>query len=1011
MPEQDNQIPEPISNARYALENLRAGAETIPTTLEKRIYAMAIRLDQTGQNISPENLQWHIMQGEEHIKNIGRTITDAEKKQKLTPAQRYKQIIETKTAKAPEPDLSQIKWTYEQAKVCIENKRYKELIICKSLIKGQCYDIIEALHNEGIIKTDTVPNSLLFAAIETDDVPTLRFIQKTNGNIFSENDISYSHAAQEGSLECLKYLLDQRAPTNNEDGTPSITDLCACAAYYSDHLHLYTYLNNNYDISEDMNIHIGLRALEKGHQDFAINAMDYLQRGDIGNQMLMGICSQHGNLELFKAIQDHFNLPAFTVFDEEEQKYPMETFIPFIIGNGHVDMARHVMKDAPELSLSTWEGALTLVSLTGKIDGMRYLVEDLNVLEKLDASEVEYNIYCAGKLQHWDATAYLSTQYLQHYQKTPNELDAEIPPLIEKWQKLLHMPPPAGLLNAIPEGLKTSTYNALQDVLSAEIDQNTNSKNEDDNDPADDDETEIDPIENMANHVFSFQMGIYKLARLFGTANRALDYLEKWGDFEKPKPFNNLADQLNIPLTENFNAKAWGDAVLKYGPEMGKLATYADTLPHPPSMTKSRRTLAAKILSRGAENPDFAAICIDLKVPEKEFNHSLDIWSELNRQGFPQKSLPDITIDGDTFDKPGTKFYLMKSDDMRGFILGHYLDCCQHVGHENGGMPTLHGMSSENGGFYCIEDENEKIIGAIWAWRGENGELVFDSLEHLKGHMNKEKWHKLLTEFTEKLESAPSDISNFLVAVDNNEKLAKGLYKEIGITATPKDYAKNHYRDSHRQYHVWTNKPEQLVIYDSAGEDDENEAFKNLVKRLFPDAIYAYEDDKAPPKDETPDKEQLNRTFFAYKNDDLIGFASIRHMESHEQKSGFYLEFLGVDPDKTRSMARYQVVAKLLEAIEIAITNSPRADKTVHFLTHADNFTVQKGVSTVGFEYYGREENFFVDGKAALAYAIDLSQNSLIHNIKKKRSHQMETVTIPATSPPQPAVQIWDPAP
>lgn len=356
----------------------------------------------------------------------------------------------------------------------------------------------------------------------------------------------------------------------------------------------------------------------------------------------------------------------------------------------------------------------------------------------------------------------------------------------------------------------------------------------------------------------------------------------------------------------------------------------------------------------------------------------------------------------------------MKNDDIRGFILGRYMNSCQYVSHKNGGMPTLHGMSSEHGGFYCIEDKNKDIIGTTWAWRGTNGELVFDSLEHRQGDMNKEKWEKLLTAFTAELERTPSDISDFLVAVENHEKLAPGTYKETALPATPKDYAENHYRDSYRQFHVWTASPEKIRVHENVQKKEDLEAMHTLMQRLFPDSIYAHENaEQIQPEDKTPKTERLHKMLLAYKNDIPVGFADIRHMASHEEQNGFYLEFIGIDSEKTNSIARHLVVAKLLEAVEFTVNNAARTDKTVHLLTHEDNWTVQKGMHALGFEYCGRQENYFNDGKAALAYAIDLTHHSIANTIKAKRSR---AEALPAPDPanaiaiPAPVVQIWEPA-
>ena len=1011
MPEQDKTIPQPISNARHVLENLRADGKNIPAALEKRINAMAMRLDQSGQDTSPETLQWHITQGEEHIKNIGRP--DASNKAKsLSPLERYKAIVTNKTQKQPEPDLSHIEWNYERALDYYQdiNGPHEPWHVCKSLIKQQRYDLIEELHEQGIIQTDKTPSMLLYAALNVDDVRTLRFIHQKSNNIYEQAGYAFYNATENGSLNCLKYLLEHYKKEEQEDDF-SATDMCAYIALENNHYEIYTYMNDNHAVRDDMNRHIAVQAIEKGRTDFAIAAIEYCNANEQTIQLFMGAAAQKNDIELYKTIQSHFNVPAFSTLNDREE-YPLQQFIPVVIGNGHVDMARLIMAEAPELPSRIYNGAFDVACLTGKMDGIRYLVEELDIFDKVDKDDIAYFKDRSAAMEYWDVHDYLTDNYNVRYPETAEPaLPDEITDLIRHWDNTVHLSPPPGLTEYTTLGLKSSTYETLREILSYEIDNALHTEVTND----EDDEENPNPMMQMINKKHDSNLAVYKLTRLFGTPNRALDFMEKWGDFKQPTPLKKLAEQIHIPLTKSFNAKAWGDAVLKHGPEMGKLGAYAYNLPTPPNLNGSRKDIAGQLLLKGHENLDFASTCIELNVPENQFNLSLNIWSELKAQGFPEKNLPDITIDGKDFDKPGAKFYLMDNDDIRGFILGHYLDCCQYITQKSGGMPTLHGMSSTEGGFYCIEDENEKIIGAIWAWRGENDELVFDSLEHLKGHMDKAKWQKLLTAFTTELENNPSDISDFMVAVDKYEKLEKGCYKEAGITAIPKDYAKDHYRDSHRQFHVWTAKPQKLMIYEAKGHEDEARHLEELTQRLFPDNIYAYENEDTPatPVDETPEAEQLNKTFIACKNGDLLGFANVRNMESHEEKGGYYLEFVGVDPEKTKSMARHQVVAKLLEAVECTVQDAPRKDKTLHFLTHEDNVTVQRGVAAIGFEYNGREESYFNDGKAALAYSVDLAKHSLIHNIKAKRSHSAEPPAIlPANenSSPEPVVQIWEPA-
>ena len=176
-------------------------------------------------------------------------------------------------------------------------------------------------------------------------------------------------------------------------------------------------------------------------------------------------------------------------------------------------------------------------------------------------------------------------------------------------------------------------------------------------------------------------------------------------------------------------------------------------------------------------------------------------YGDLNGAKEPS-NLSDITIDGALFDKPKYNFKKLKDGDLRGLMLGELTDCCQHLG-DNGAECAQHGFLSPHGAFYVVaEKETDQIVAQSWAWQGKNGEVVFDSLESLKGHMDTAKWSALLENLAGEFQKN-ADIPAFLVGTDGDtpEDLPYGTAPKKQL-AEPIDY--DGYRDS---------KEGQYVVY------------------------------------------------------------------------------------------------------------------------------------------------------------------------------------------------------
>ena len=303
----------------------------------------------------------------------------------------------------------------------------------------------------------------------------------------------------------------------------------------------------------------------------------------------------------------------------------------------------------------------------------------------------------------------------------------------------------------------------------------------------------------------------YNATGLFKTTDRVLAYFEKWGTNTK-QPLHDVLHMIQLPRTGHFNIAAWGDAVMRHGPKMARLVQFADAIPEPAkdgsgqwSYTKTAE-LASRFLYKHADAaPDLALHCHVLHWHENSFNNALQIVQQYrtdfakNAYKKPRHQIPVIEIEGSVFDKPGYQFYKLPDGDVRGLLLGEFTDCCQHL-NGAGESCAQHGFLSPHGGFYVIADTKaDTIIAQSWAWRGQKGELVLDSLETLNGHMNKMQWQKLLDVFTAAAH-CQKKCEITAVCIGKGGDTASLPYPTQEPAARPVD--RKPYGDSTRQYRV-----------------------------------------------------------------------------------------------------------------------------------------------------------------------------------------------------------------
>jgi hypothetical protein len=446
------------------------------------------------------------------------------------------------------------------------------------------------------------------------------------------------------------------------------------------------------------------------------------------------------------------------------------------------------------------QGSENISFAVGRENGwktIKYLKEEMGL--EIPFSEIEPKI-----------AMYKGYNTLLYYQEI-----GEIPPDIEQnyanklghvkaWRRAFGTLPPEGMEGRPVKGLKPDAFQTAQDILKSE------------------------GYEGKTANEYA-----YAAALLFGTNDRMLQYLEKWGAHGK-QPFHDVVHKIRMPVAEirhhrqqignmiftrkevveeeaPFDVKSWGDAVLQHGPEMAKLVVYAGKMKQPArtddgnmySLNKTRAKVAEFMYSRGTEFPDLAHMCMKYQWHEQHFQTAVKLVEAFKekygaKDGRKPKNIPDITLDGEKFGMKGYSFGKLPDGDVRGLFLGEITDNCQHLA-EAGAKCATHGYLSPQGGFYVLEDEKKNIVAQSWAWRGQNGELVLDSLESLGDRVAPKQWENICKSFAKEAAKKRKDIQS--VMVGKSGETPQMAFNDAALPAVPVDY--QGYRDSNRQYQIW----------------------------------------------------------------------------------------------------------------------------------------------------------------------------------------------------------------
>jgi ankyrin repeat protein len=190
----------------------------------------------------------------------------------------------------------------------------------------------------------------------------------------------------------------------------------------------------------------------------------------------------------------------------------------------------------------------------------------------------------------------------------------------------------------------------------------------------------------------------FKLLSLFGTRQRAMDYVIQYQNSAGRQPIHDLC-LFSLPTAGSWNTAHWAALALQYGPVITRYLHLA------PAIEKALGRLPENPVEiqsvdihylREQENPELAVLFARYQIPEAAFNRVLDNY--IPKQ---EDLIPSLHVEGHDFQEP--RYYLTKLDkhDKRGFVLGAMTHCCQSVGFA-GEVCVWYGMTSPYSGFYAI---------------------------------------------------------------------------------------------------------------------------------------------------------------------------------------------------------------------------------------------------------------------------------------------------------------------
>lgn len=273
-----------------------------------------------------------------------------------------------------------------------------------------------------------------------------------------------------------------------------------------------------------------------------------------------------------------------------------------------------------------------------------------------------------------------------------------------------------------------------------------------------------------------FDRFAFVAAAFFQDEKSFVEYTDRWAQVSK-RPLLSCLSKFALPhndrimksdgngkfveTDERMNWKDWRDAVLQCGPRMLSLVKYANYMASPKrsddgkrwSIENTMNALCPLLFDKYEVSPEFSELTLRYDLGVRNYHEGIELIKKF-QDNMHISIVPDVSFDADTLGIPNTQFYKLPEGDIRGLVLGHFVDCCQYIG-GGAAYAAKHGFESTHGGFYVVEKQSGKkkeIVGMSWAWIDENNVLVLDSLETLGGRVSAREWQTIISLFAQEVE-------------------------------------------------------------------------------------------------------------------------------------------------------------------------------------------------------------------------------------------------------------------
>ena len=227
----------------------------------------------------------------------------------------------------------------------------------------------------------------------------------------------------------------------------------------------------------------------------------------------------------------------------------------------------------------------------------------------------------------------------------------------------------------------------------------------------------------------------FKATMLFQSKHNLLRYFDRWGQPGLPNPLSSLLKDIDAPVSRFVDWSSWGDALIKYGPQMNYPIQFAQQLRTPVknedgviSLRLTRQRIWDDFFPHDRKYGPVGDLCYEHGTKMIVLEKALTLWKHAaKRNPSPSKSIPDIDIDGSDFDLPGYRLTKIPYSDPRIMFLGYYTGCCEKMG-DHFEPSIVDALSTRKSGFYILT-QNGEIKAHSWVWRGEGGQLIIDGWE------------------------------------------------------------------------------------------------------------------------------------------------------------------------------------------------------------------------------------------------------------------------------------------